>query len=81
MTVEDLATIEVPTLVLVGDDELILLSHTCAMYEALPASQLAIVPGTSHFLLLEKPDLVNRLLLEFLAETAPPSTIMPVRRA
>jgi pimeloyl-ACP methyl ester carboxylesterase len=81
MTISDVRRIEAPTLVLAGDDEMITLEHICAMYEALPAGQLAIVPGTSHVLLLEKADLVNRLLLEFLAETAPPSTLMPIRRA
>ena len=81
MTVDDLAGIDVPTLVLVGDDEPITLEHTCALYEALPASQLAIVPGTSHLLLLEKPDAGNKLIVDFLAETAPPATMFPVRRA
>jgi pimeloyl-ACP methyl ester carboxylesterase len=50
------------------------------MYEALPEAQLGIVPGTSHVLTLEKPDLVNRLIVEFLAETGPPVTMMPIRR-
>jgi pimeloyl-ACP methyl ester carboxylesterase len=81
MTVGDLAGIDVPTLVLVGDDEPITLDHTCALYEALPASQLAIVPGTSHLLLLEKPDAGNKLILDFLAETEPPATMFPIRRA
>jgi pimeloyl-ACP methyl ester carboxylesterase len=81
LTVEDIARIPVPTLVLAGDDEPIRLDHTAALYEALPEGQLAIVPGTSHVLTLEKPDLVNRLLLEFLAETGPPATMVPIRRA
>ena len=81
LTVDDLARIEAPTLVLAADDELVALEHTCAMYEAIPASQLAIVPGTSHFLLVEKPDLANRLIVDFLAETGPPTTFAPVRRA
>ena len=81
MTVADLARIDVPTLVLAGDDEVIHLAHTCALYESLPASQLAIVPGTSHALGLEKPETVNRIVLDFLTETEPPTTIIPVRRA
>jgi len=81
MTVEDVTRIAAPTLVLAGDDEMITLEHICAMYEALPDGQLAIVPGTSHVLLFEKPELVNRLIVDFLAETSPPSTLMPIRRA
>jgi pimeloyl-ACP methyl ester carboxylesterase len=81
MTVEDLAAIDVPTLVLAGDDDAIRFDHTCSLYEALPASQLAIVPGASHFVLMEKPELANRLVLDFLAETEPPATLFPLRRA
>jgi pimeloyl-ACP methyl ester carboxylesterase len=81
LTVEDLAGVQTPTLVLVGDDEPIEMGHTVSLYESLPDSQLAVVPGASHLLLLEKPPLCNELMLAFLAETAPPATIFPVRRA
>jgi pimeloyl-ACP methyl ester carboxylesterase len=80
LTVDDLAKVSVPTLVLVGDDDAMTLEHTAAMYEALQESQLAVVPGTSHVLALEKPDLVNRLILDYLAETGPPETMVPIRR-
>lgn len=80
LTVDDVAAVTTPTLVLAGDDEVVHLSHTVALYEALPDAELAIVPGTSHLLTVEKPDLVNRLLVEFLDETEPPTTLMPVRR-
>jgi pimeloyl-ACP methyl ester carboxylesterase len=81
--VEDLTGVAVPTLVLVGDDEPIKLSHTVALYESLPDAdaELAVVPGASHMLLLEKPQLCNELMLSFLAETAAPATMFPVRRA
>jgi pimeloyl-ACP methyl ester carboxylesterase len=80
LTVDDVATVRVPTLVLAGDDEAIHLQHTAAMYESLPDAQLGIVPGTSHVLTMEKPDIVNRLILDYLAETGPPITVMPIRR-
>lgn len=80
LTADELAAITVPTLVLAGDDEPIHLAHTCALYEALPAGQLAIVPGTSHMLGFEKAPLVNQLILDFLAEDSPPATILPIRR-
>jgi pimeloyl-ACP methyl ester carboxylesterase len=81
MTLDDLRRIDVPTLVLVGDDDCIHHAHTVQLYETLANGQLAVVPGTSHVLVLEKPALVNQLILEFLAETAPPAGFMPVRRA
>jgi hypothetical protein len=50
------------------------------MYAALPNAELAIVPGTSHFLTQEKPDLVNKLVVDFLT-TEPVQTVAPIRRA
>jgi pimeloyl-ACP methyl ester carboxylesterase len=81
LTVDDVAKATMPSLVLVGDDEPVGLDHTVALYEALPQGQLAVVPGTSHILTMEKPTLVNRLILDFLAETGPPVTMVPIRRA
>lgn len=77
--VGDLDRIQAPTLVLVGDDDIIDLSHTVALFHALPNAQLAVVPGTSHGVPMEKPELVNRLILDFL-ENEPAPTLMPVRR-
>ena len=68
-----------PTLVLAGDDDMISLDHTSALFRAIPNSELAVVPGTSHALPMEKPELVNRLILDFL-EKDPPRTFMPLRR-
>ena len=81
LTVDDLRPIDTPTLVLAGDDDCIDHAHTVALFEALPNAQLAIVPGTSHMVQLEKAELVNRLILDFLAEAAPPWTMLPIRRS
>jgi pimeloyl-ACP methyl ester carboxylesterase len=81
LAVDDLKGVTVPTLVLAGDDDCIVHSHTVDLFENLPDAQLAIVPGTSHMLQLEKAALVNRLILDFLAETDPPATMFPMRRA
>lgn len=77
---ENMARISVPTLVLVGDDDLITLEHTIALYRAIPGSELAVVPGTSHALLMEKPGEVNRIILDFLANDPIP-TMLPIRRS
>ena len=60
-------------------DDAVALEHTLAQYRALPRGQLAVVPGTSHLLPLEKPDLVNRLVVDFLDDGAVVS-ILPMRR-
>jgi pimeloyl-ACP methyl ester carboxylesterase len=46
----------------------------------LPAGELAVIPGTSHGLLAEKPDLCNLLITEFLTKD-PVQTFAPIRRA
>jgi pimeloyl-ACP methyl ester carboxylesterase len=66
LTTSDLAAIGAPVLVMAGDRDLIPLAHTASLFEALPRAQLAIVPGTSHGLIAEKPDLVGQLILDFL---------------
>lgn len=81
MDAADLAAIEIPVLVVAGDDDVVDHHHTIELYEALPNGQLAIIPGTSHATFLEKPESLNRLILDFLAESTPPETILPVRRA
>ncbi len=81
MTVEDLARITAPALVLVGDDDVVLATHTWSLYESLPTGQLAVVPGASHIVPYEKPSLVAQLVDEFLRTGGAVSTMMPVRRA
>ena len=70
----------VPTLVLVGDDDLIELAHTVALYEALPAGRLGVIPAASHMVTIEQPELVGRLIADFLESPDPPQTMMPSRR-
>jgi pimeloyl-ACP methyl ester carboxylesterase len=68
------------SLVVFSDDDLMTLSHAVQMYDALPNAELAVVPGTSHFLTQEKADLVNKIVLDFLTQEPVP-TIAAIRRA
>jgi pimeloyl-ACP methyl ester carboxylesterase len=68
MTLDELGLISTPTLLIFGDRDIVTIEHAAAMATSLPNSQLAVVPGTDHLLVFQKPDLVNRLILEFLAE-------------
>lgn len=61
------ADVEAPTLFMIADDDLVSIEHASEVVRALPDAQLAIVPGTSHALPMEKPDLVNRMITDFLA--------------
>ncbi len=76
----DLATVRCRTLVMTGDDDEMSLEHTVELYRSLPHGELAIVPGTSHGFLVEKPEICNALLLDFLTRDPVP-TFAPIRRA
>jgi pimeloyl-ACP methyl ester carboxylesterase len=80
MQVSELAEVPQRTLVVFSDDDLMTLAHAVEMYEALPNAELAVVPGTSHFMTQEKPQLVNELVLDFLTSD-PVQTVAPIRRA
>ncbi len=80
LTVEDLARISAPALVIAADDDMVDLRHTVTLYEALPDAELAILPGTSHALPEERPADLLRLVETFLRGDAPPR-MMPIRRA
>ena len=75
----DLAGISQRALVMFSDDDLMTLSHAVEMYDVLPNAELAIVPGTSHFLVQEKPHVVNAIVLDFLTNEPVP-TIAGIRR-
>jgi pimeloyl-ACP methyl ester carboxylesterase len=80
LTQRDLKSIGCRTLVMIGDDDEVTLEHAIDFYRALPNGELAIVPGTSHGLLLEKPGLCNKIMSDFMTSD-PVLTIAPIRRA
>jgi pimeloyl-ACP methyl ester carboxylesterase len=79
LAAEDLALVTCRALVMVGDDDEVKLEHAIEAYRSLPIGELAVIPGTSHGLLVEKPELCNRIILQFLTEE-PVQTYAPIRR-
>ena len=77
---DDLGGVNNRTLVMVGDDDEVRLEHAVAMYRGIRDAELMVVPGTSHGLLVEKPELCNDVIIEFLT-TDPLPTMAPIRRA
>lgn len=65
LTRKDLENIACRTLVMVGDDGEVILEHAIDFYRAIHDAELAVVPGTSHGLLVEKPDLCNKIMVDF----------------
>lgn len=80
INITDIARINVPVLVMAGDDDVVKHSHSIELYEALPLGQLAIVPGTSHGLVKEKPEIVTVMIKSFLSDQSYPITRQPIRR-
>lgn len=62
---EDLKNIKAKALIIAGDKDVIKIDHTVKIYESIPNSQLAIIPGASHMVPIEKPELFNSLVLKF----------------
>jgi pimeloyl-ACP methyl ester carboxylesterase len=64
---DDLARLEVPTLVVVGDEDEGCLEPALMLKRTIPSAALAVLPRTGHTVNLEEPDAFNRLVGDFLA--------------
>ena len=63
-----LATIDVPTLIVVGaEDALTPVKESEAMHAAIAGSRLEIIPGAGHCANFERPAAFNHVVMEFLA--------------
>jgi pimeloyl-ACP methyl ester carboxylesterase len=68
----DVQHLPMPVLLMQGDDDCVRIEHNAAVARAIPDAQLAVIPGASHTVRLEKPEVVNGLLLDFLSDTQSP---------
>ena len=80
LTPLDLAKIQVPVLVLAGDDDVISAKESEKIYQGITNARLAIVPGASHAVIKEKTQLVQALLKDFYAYPDYPLTKDPISR-
>jgi pimeloyl-ACP methyl ester carboxylesterase len=65
--VEDMRRIEVPTLIITGDEDDPCLEPALLMKRAIATSALVVLPSAGHTINLEEPDEFNRALFRFLA--------------
>lgn len=66
-TARDLATIEVPVMIAQGEqDEFIRPEHARYLAESIPRAELLFLDGVTHFAPLQRPELFNSTILEFL---------------
>jgi pimeloyl-ACP methyl ester carboxylesterase len=71
MPIEQLAAITSPVLLMQGDDDGVRIEWNRRLAAALPHGQLAVVPGTGHGAPLHRPQVVNRMILDFIADPRP----------
>lgn len=66
-TKEQLGTIKVPTLIMVGDhDEAIKRKHTEELAKAIPGAKLVILKDASHFAMLQDPEDYDKAVMDFI---------------
>ncbi len=68
LTPADLAKIQAPTLLLVGEDDNITPAHTLQMQEAIPDATRVVIPNAGHGLICDTPKAVNTAIMQFLSE-------------
>ena len=65
--IDGLASIRVPTLVIVGDQDQPFVAPSEYMAKKIAGARLAVIPGAGHSSNLDQPETFNRVLREFLA--------------
>jgi len=63
---EELASIEVPILIVVGDHDFVRLEHAVETFKIIPNAEIAVVPDASHFALFSEQERVVPIVKHFL---------------
>lgn len=69
-TPEDIRSIKAPTLVIVGDRDIVRPEHAVLMFRLLPDARLAILPGTDHMSIVNRCDWLVSMIETFLDSPA-----------
>ena len=64
----ELEALEVPTLIITGDEDWPCLAPNIFMKKAIPSAALLVVPNTGHTVNLEESELFNKALTDFIAQ-------------
>lgn len=57
--------IRIPVMIVLGDKEDISLEHGLEMHRLIKKSQFCVLPNTTHDVFAERPDLINKIAIEF----------------
>ncbi|MFJ9408024.1 alpha/beta fold hydrolase [Streptomyces sp. NPDC101393] len=63
---DTLRAVAAPTLIVVGDNDFVRLEHAAELHRLIPVAQLAVLPGTTHMELVQRPGFLLPMLEEFL---------------
>jgi pimeloyl-ACP methyl ester carboxylesterase len=72
-TPEDIQSIDAPTLVMIGDHDIVRPEHAVLMFRLLPNAQLAVLPGTDHMSIVNRSDWLVPMIESFLDSPMPPA--------
>jgi pimeloyl-ACP methyl ester carboxylesterase len=67
LALDELGKLAMPTLVMLGERDLVTVEHAAAVQRAIPDAQLEIVPGVGHEFPMVTPELASRPVLAFLS--------------
>src|SRR5712692_11058903 len=68
---EAIHSIEAPTLIMIGDADIVRPEHAVEMFRLLPHGQLAVLPGTDHATVMNRADLLLEMIPAFLDAPMP----------
>ena len=70
-TPEEIRSINAPTLVVIGDHDIVRPEHAVLMFRLLPSAQLAVLPGTDHMSIVRRSDRLVPMIETFLDSPMP----------
>ncbi len=62
------ARINIPVMIVLGDRDDISIEHGLGMHRMISGSQYCVLPNTTHEVFSERPDLINKIALDFFGE-------------
>lgn len=65
-----LKSIRTKVLIVQGDNDIVKPEHAVELHQSIKGSQFCIIPAASHFVLFEKPELLNLIAIEFFEKEA-----------
>ena len=65
-TRNDLTQIEIPTMIIVGENDVVKYDHTLTLHQSIPNSDIYVINEATHFAPIEKPKEFNRKVIGFI---------------